>query len=266
MEDLWGFNEEAVVRAAFSSHIPLISAVGHETDTTLIDFASDRRAPTPTAAAEMAVPVRADLVDRVETAGGRLAGALVRAVRTKRTELDAARRGLPRPIVIVNEKRQALEYAAGRFTASAGALVAAKRTRLERVAAGLRAEALRRDVRERRRRFNEAGARLRPAGARMIALHRRELASLSARLEALSHNATLKRGFALVRDEAGELVRSASALASGQTVSLSFADGERAAMIEGDKTASAERSSTPKPANTPRRKAKTPPPEQGSLF
>ncbi|MEO1038524.1 MAG: exodeoxyribonuclease VII large subunit [Pseudomonadota bacterium] len=259
VEDLWGFNEEAVVRAAFGSDIPLISAVGHETDTTLIDFASDIRAPTPTAAAEMAVPVRADLLDRVETAGGRLAGALVRAVRTKRTELDAARRGLPRPQIIVQEKGQALEYASGRFTAAAGQLITARRVKLERAAAGLRVEALRRDVRERRRRFTDLSARLRPAGERLLSQHHRALLSLSARLEALSHKATLKRGFALVRDEAGELVRSAAALKPGQAVSMTFADGERSARMAGGEA-------PPPRIARPKRKAKPPSPDQGSLF
>src|SRR5579872_1020094 len=97
LEDLMAFNEEVVVRAAAASAIPLISAVGHETDTTLIDHASDRRAPTPTAAAEMAVPVRLDLIAELGGKAGRLAGGLSRLLSERRLRLDGLGRGLPDP-------------------------------------------------------------------------------------------------------------------------------------------------------------------------
>ncbi|MEM8877706.1 MAG: exodeoxyribonuclease VII large subunit [Pseudomonadota bacterium] len=109
LEDLWAFNEEIVVRAAADSDIPLISAVGHETDTTLIDFASDRRAPTPTAAAEMAVPVRTELISTIGDRQARLLRALIRLTGDRRREFIAAARGLPRLEDLLALPRQRLD-------------------------------------------------------------------------------------------------------------------------------------------------------------
>src|ERR1700732_2421083 len=109
LEDLWSFNEEIVVRAAAASTIPLIAAVGHETDITLIDFAADKRAPTPTAAAEMAVPVRSELIGQVETCTGRLFAAWRRGAEAKRTELRAVARALPTPQNILSVPWQKLD-------------------------------------------------------------------------------------------------------------------------------------------------------------
>ncbi|RFU14584.1 exodeoxyribonuclease VII large subunit, partial [Rhodobacteraceae bacterium W635] len=110
LEDLWGFNEETVVRAAAESAIPLISAVGHETDTTLIDLAADKRAPTPTAAAELAVPVRLDLLAWVDQQGGRLSHAATQALRLRRQRLGDVSRGLPRVETLLEAPRQRLDW------------------------------------------------------------------------------------------------------------------------------------------------------------
>lgn len=123
LEDLWAFNEEVVVRAAAESRIPLISAVGHETDTTLIDFASDRRAPTPTAAAEMAVPVRADLLDQLQDLERRLTGAAGRLLVHRRNEVEGLGRGLPDPIRLLGELGQRLDERVERLDLAARALV-----------------------------------------------------------------------------------------------------------------------------------------------
>src|SRR5206468_6139289 len=106
IEDLMAFNDEAVVRAVAASAIPLISAVGHETDTTLIDFASDRRAPTPSAAAEIAVPVRLDLRAEMAAKSGRLSFGLARLFSDRRVRLEGLARGLPDPLALIGAKAQ----------------------------------------------------------------------------------------------------------------------------------------------------------------
>jgi len=118
LEDLWSFNEEVVVRAAAACSIPLISAVGHETDWTLIDHVTDRRAPTPTGAAEMAVPVRADLLAAIADLGGRLAAAAARSVERQRSDLRNLARALPAPEALLALPRQRLDLAAGRLSQS----------------------------------------------------------------------------------------------------------------------------------------------------
>src|SRR3954467_15218639 len=115
LEDLWSFNEDIVVRAAADSMIPLISAVGHETDVTLIDFASDRRAPTPTAAAEMAVPVRVDLLAQIDSLARRQLSCWARRIEARRTELRAAARALPSADALLAVPRQKLDSLAERL-------------------------------------------------------------------------------------------------------------------------------------------------------
>jgi exodeoxyribonuclease VII large subunit len=255
IEDLWAFNEEIVVRAAAASAIPLISAVGHETDTTLIDFAADRRAPTPTAAAEMAVPVRAELLERVTTSGGRLSGALARGLERRRVDLRAAAARLPRPEMLFGLAQQRFDRAAERLSLGLLANARAADAKLARVSGRLRPAALSQDIARRRDRLADLGAQLGRAQARMVDRRAQALDAAGRLLETLSHQSVLKRGFALVRRPDGALVRRAGDLAVGDALSLRFADGEAQAVV-GDGEAPAPRA----------RGRRGPGGSQGSLF
>lgn len=267
IEDLWSFNEEAVVRAAAASEIPLISAVGHETDTTLIDFASDRRAPTPTGAAEMAVPVRAELKARLETLGGRLVAALSRSIERKRTELRSAARALPKPTALLELKRQRFDMVAEKLDGALLNHAAEKRGRLLVLSAGLKAGTLKRDIARKQERLDDRGVRLEPAVRRTLKDLGREAENWSARLKALSHQSVLSRGFVLVYDRDGKLVRDGKHLEAGAAVDLEFADARRQAVIDGQADRPADAAPPAPPARSARPKKPKPKPEgQGTLF
>lgn len=243
VEDLLPFSEEIVVRAAAASQIPLISAVGHETDTTLIDFASDRRAPTPTAAAEMAVPVRADLLAAVMEADNRLRQAVRRAVTEKRLRHDALARGLRRPQDMLAMARQRMDDMAERLPRALMQGVRHRRARYERLAAGIRPQILAREIAAERRAMGHALDRLVHAARRRLEGWRARLEARGAMLETLSYQATLQRGYALVLDAGGHPVTRAQHAQPAQPVTLKFQDGDRAAVIDG---APAPRAAKPK--------------------
>jgi exodeoxyribonuclease VII large subunit len=239
IEDLWAFNEEVVVRAIADCRIPTISAVGHETDTTLADYAADRRAPTPTAAAEIAVPVRAELQEILAGWGGRMIGAANRQQALAGERIAALARHLPKREALYAPQRQRLDDAEDR-------LDRAQRHRLtvasERLA-------------------TRAGA-LRPALlVRRWDRDRALLEGLGRLLTSLDPRALLSRGYAMVRDAGGAIVPTAAKAVAAGHLRLVFADGEVAAVVgEGAPSPSA----APKPAV--RKPPAAPGRGQGELF
>ncbi|RUU73680.1 exodeoxyribonuclease VII large subunit [Mesorhizobium sp. M7A.T.Ca.TU.009.01.1.2] len=323
LEDLWGFNDEALARAVAASGIPVISAVGHETDWTLIDLVADVRAPTPTGAAEIAVPVKADLEATLASLGARLKAAVLRNFERKRQAARAAARALPSPDQLLALPRRRLDEATSRL--GRGLLVSTERKRArffavkltpamlsQRIAEArrtnernlLRAQgALRALARARRAELNRAADQLPKCARASLQRHKQQLAMLQGRITieptarrqrvqrdlltaltrrgtqavvlrlerlrgrvvqadrlmaSLSHKAVLARGFALVRDADGVVIKQAAEVASGMALSLEFADGiADAVAITG--------TAKPKAVAKPAAKAKEPG-NQGSLF
>lgn len=208
LEDLMPFNDEAVVRAAARSAIPLISAVGHETDTTLIDYAADLRAPTPTAAAELSTPVRRDLVAALTDDGQRMQAALAQKIRRCRSDLAGLARALGQPQTLTESKRQRLDLAAARLDHGLAQWLTRKRGQLSAAAAGLSPRALTAPVREGQRALTRLDDRLRLAPGRIVKEPQQRLAAATALLQSLSFERVLDRGYAVVFDPKGAIVSS----------------------------------------------------------
>ncbi len=226
LEDLWSFNEEIVVRAAAESRIPLISAVGHETDWTLIDLVADARAPTPTKAAEWAVPKYSDLIETLEKLQLRKRTAVRRSLDGVRTHLKASSRGLPKLQDLVALPRQRFDAVDRRLSR---ALLANTRAHANAARADRRTSDRRADTSEAfpmRRTASGVRTARRPGLAQYAwRSRRRVLDGKGALLKSLGYQSVLSRGFALVRDEAGLMVRQARSVAPGAVLSVEFSDG-----------------------------------------
>jgi exodeoxyribonuclease VII large subunit len=225
-EDLLAFSDEAVVRAAAESRIPLISAVGHETDSTLIDFAADKRAPTPTAAAEMAVPVLRDCVENMLSLHQRLLRAASRGMERQRRHLQALSRALPRPDSLFALPRQRFDSSAGRLRTALFQNLQRHAGRFARVSALLRPRIVSTEIQRDRECVGDFDARLARAFGHRIRRAQSGLSSCVRVLDSLSYRAVLARGFALVRSADGSLKHRAIAVKPGEALTLIFADGE----------------------------------------
>jgi len=222
LEDLWGFNEEIVARAAAASKIPLISAVGHETDTTLIDHASDRRAPTPSAAAEIAVPVRADLSAVLASLDERQRRALAQKLNTSGQRLRDLARALPRVDAIFSERVQRLDSLAMRLPRALLTFVQAKKLHLSRHP--MRPAILTRDLTHKKRDLSRLSESFLSSITRQQTTWRQRLNALERTRQTLGHVNTLNRGFAVIRG-AGEVVTSVKTAKTFGSLEIEFADG-----------------------------------------
>lgn len=272
IEDLWAFNEEIVVRAAAESAIPLISAVGHETDTTLIDYASDRRAPTPTAAAEIALPVRDEWLFTIQEMGARMGRATSLALSKRAEALEARARLLPRLPQILEQGAQRLDDWSERLSGCLPNLLALKQERLTRYTPSLASltrlltqqeqevsklsarlasafpamlvrkedrlarfipspALLLRGVERHGQDLPKLGERLQQAYIRGLADRLKQVIQQTRMLESLNYNNIIKRGFAVIKSDAGVVLTSVQQTQTGQSVELHFKDGMRTATI-----------------------------------
>nr|WP_157022567.1 exodeoxyribonuclease VII large subunit [Zongyanglinia huanghaiensis] len=247
VEDLWGFNEEIVARAVAASQIPLISAVGHETDTTLIDYVSDQRAPTPTAAAELAVPVRLELLAWTGEQGARMTHAVGQSVQQRKQRLKDMSRAMPKPERLLDDPRQKLDILFDKLPNALIRGVQNRRVQLSQKSAGLRPQALQQLMARRHDKLISLSSQLNlRTTSQNLALHKERLEHLSKQLdglhqqriektrqqldaagrqlEILSYRATLDRGYAVVRD-AGQLITSKATAAKASALEIEFSDG-----------------------------------------
>jgi exodeoxyribonuclease VII large subunit len=247
-----------------SSDIPLISAIGHEPDFTLIDFASDLRAPTPTAAAEFVVPMRAELIAGIATLGARLFSGTLRALDRRRSAVEGLARGLRGPREALELATQRLDHGSERLFRAHAATIAAGSQRLESTGRRLRPDVLRRGLDDGLRRLADTSARMTRGVHWALADNTSRLGNLAPRLESVSHHGVLARGYAVVRGDDGAPVTSATRAVTGMGMDIELRDGHISTVVTDGAKPSAHRIQKAKPTPKPKPPGTADP--QGSLL
>ena len=232
LEDLMAFNEERVVRAAATSRIPLVSAVGHETDNTLIDYVADKRAPTPTAAAEMVVPVRTDLMVHLETNSARLVNAISRLLKSIQKNLDTLTRTLPELKRLVDVFNQRLDDWTERLFNSIHVFFKNYNARL--MIATTEIPKPKQQIEYAKRELSREARALKTKGNNIVLERQSYLQQITALLESYSYQRVLERGFSLVTSQNHKPIDSINKISTGMPVSLQFQDGKTSATITGE--------------------------------
>jgi exodeoxyribonuclease VII large subunit len=232
LEDLWAFNEEIVARAIARSPVPVISAVGHETDFTIADFVADQRAPTPSAAAEIVVPDRLALREQLAGVSKRLARAMDAELRRGRLGLERLQRQLGDPRRLIDRRRQTLDDLAGRGAESLARAIKARRSRLQQAETRLLRAHPQRRIGERRQELAALEKRLVSAARTSLDPRRRALDAVAAKLGALSPLNVLERGYGLVRTKDGHVVTSSRDVEVGLELEIKLREGVVGARVE----------------------------------